>query len=228
MSMDIELLDFDGGKRVSIELGTHLQFVVEGVTGNFKSHLIGMEPDRYLIIKAPLSTPYGSIRHKLFRGNKVIVRYLYKGTVFGFQGELVEDVYAPLRLLFLRYPKIIEEHNLRSSERVSCLLPIRARFEDGDEDIDGFITDLSESGCCSVYKKVKGVKLPSVDIDDHLTVLCQFPKSDNEQLIPGRIKDIKSDKDHLSLGIMFEGIDLRLRNIIVQYITAIKELSSLD
>jgi c-di-GMP-binding flagellar brake protein YcgR len=226
--MNTELLDFDEGRRVSIELGTRLQFVIEGVSGNFKSHLIGMEPDRYLIIRAPLSTSYGSIRHKLFRGNKLVVRYLYKGTVFGFQSELIEDVYIPLKLLFLKYPQIIEEHNLRSAERVSCLLPVHTRFRDGGEEVDGFITDLSEKGCCCVYKKVKERRLPSVDIDDQLTVLCQFPKTNYEQVIPGSVKDIKSDKDHLSLGIMFTEIDLKLKSIIAQYITTVKDLSNFD
>jgi c-di-GMP-binding flagellar brake protein YcgR len=226
--MDFENLGIDGAKRVSIELGTRLQFVIEGVEGNFKSHLIGMEPEKYLVIRAPLSTPYGSIRHKFFRGNKVVVRYLYKGTVFGFQSELIEDLYAPLKLLFLKYPQIIEEHNLRSSERVSCLLPIRTRFKEGEDEVDGFITDLSEMGCCSVYKRVKGRRLPSVDIEDPLTILCQFPKVGSEQIIPGRVKTTKNDKDHLSLGIMFTEVDPKLRNIIVQYITAVRELSNFD
>ncbi len=220
--MKIEDLDFNTGKRISIELGTQLQIRIDGVDSNFKSTLIGIEPDKYLIINAPVTMlPYG--RHKFFRGNKIIVRYLYKGTVFGFQSELVEDIYTPLKLLFVKYPEIIEEHNLRSGERIDCFLPIKIKIK--NEERDGVILDINKGGCCCVAKKaVEDKELSSVQIDEQVTLMCQFPQIEGEQVVLGKVKNIRRDKKQMTLGIIFHEIKPEIEDIIDQYILALKEL----
>ena len=206
-----------------MELGTQLQIEIDGVDFNFKSTLIGIEPDKYLIINAPVTSPYGSIKHKYFRGNKIIVRYLYKGTVFGFQSELVKDIYTPLKLLFVKYPEIIEEHNLRSRERIDCFLPIKIKIK--SEERDGVIIDINKGGCCCVSKEaVKDKELLSVEIDDQVTLRCQFPQIEGEQVILGKVKSIRRDKKQMTLGIMFHEIEREIKDIIDQYVLAIKEL----
>ncbi len=220
--MKIEDFHFNTGRRISIELGTQLQFEIDGVDFNLKSTLIGIEPDKYLIINAPITSPY-DIKHKYFRGNKIIVRYLYKGTVFGFQSEFVEDIYTPLKLLFVKYPEIIEEHNLRSRERINCFLPIKIKIK--SEEKDGVIIDINKGGCCCVFKRaVKDKELLSVQIDEQITLRCQFPQIEDEQVVLGKVKSIRRDKKQMTLGIMFHGIEPEIEDIIVQYVLAIKEL----
>jgi c-di-GMP-binding flagellar brake protein YcgR len=219
--MKIEDSDFNTGKRIAIELGTQLQIKIGGVDFNFKCSLIGIKPDKFLIINAP--SPYGSIEHKLFRGNKIIVRYLYKGTVFGFQSELVEDIYAPLKLLFVKYPEIIEEHNLRSQERIDCFLPTKIKIK--NEERNGVILNITEVGCFCVFKgAVKGKESLSVQIDEQVTLRCQFPEIGDEQVFSGKIKNITGDKKQMTLGILFHEIEPEIEDIIVQYILAIKKL----
>jgi len=221
--MKIEDFHFNTGKRISIELGTQLQIEICGVDFTFKSTLTGIEPDKYLIINAPITSPYGSIKHKYFRGNKIIVRYLYKGTVFGFQSELIEDIYTPLNLLFVKYPEIIEEHNLRSKERINCFLLIKIKIK--GEEKDGVMVDISKGGCCCVFKRaVKDKELLSVQIDEQVTLRCQFPQIEDEQVVLGKVKSIRKDKEQMTVGIMFHEIEPEIEDIIVQYVLAIKEL----
>ena len=81
--MKLENVDhLDIGKRILLEPGTQLQIEIEGVTSRFKSTLVGMEPDEYLIVKTPKAALSGSIKNRLFRGNQIVIRYLHKGTVF--------------------------------------------------------------------------------------------------------------------------------------------------
>ncbi|OPZ60944.1 MAG: hypothetical protein BWY87_00157 [Deltaproteobacteria bacterium ADurb.Bin510] len=65
----------------------------------------------------------------------MIVRYLYNGTVYGFQTKLIEYITSPTKLFFLDYPRIIEHHDLRQEKRFpchlrpasSCATPVRLR-----------------------------------------------------------------------------------------------------
>ncbi len=223
--MDIENIDYNTGKRISIESGTQLQIEIEGVAYRFKSVLIGMEPDEYLIIKTPMvpsDAPFGSIKHKLFRGSQIVVRYLYKGIVFGFQSKLIEAIYTPIKLLFVEYPKIIEHHDLRSQVRVDCLLPAKIKIK--DEEKHGVILDISKKGCRYRIKALEDEKLPSIQIDEKITLRLQFPGIEDEHLVSGKVKNISRDYQEMSLGIEFHEITPEVQNIISQYILAFKEL----
>jgi c-di-GMP-binding flagellar brake protein YcgR len=225
-NMGSKKIDLNTGKRISIELGTQLQIEIDGVAGNFKSNLIGMETEQYLIITAPVFTPYGSIKHKLFRGNKVIVRYLHRGTVYGFQSELIDDIYAPLKLLFVKYPRIISEHNIRSAQRINCFLPTKAKIKCEKRDIESIILDLSKSGCCCALKKTARDKpLPSVKIDEQVMLKCLFSPEEGEHIILGKVISIRSDNGHTTLGIMFQEMQPETEEIIVQYVNAVLELA---
>jgi len=213
----------DTGKRISIELGTQLEIEIEGVPTRIKSSLVGIEPDEYLIIKAPEAALPDSIKNKLFRGNQIVVRYLCKGTLFGFRSQLVQVTSTPIRLLFVEYPKTIEAYDLRSHERVDCFLP--AKIEIKDEEKNGAILDISEGGCRCVIKSSEGEKLPSVQIGELITLSCQFPGTESEQVISGEVKNVGMDKQKAVLGIQFHEIAPGLQNIIAQYISTVNEFS---
>jgi hypothetical protein len=219
--MNIEDFDFNTGKRISIEIGTRLQIRIDGVDINYTSTLIGMETGKYLIIDAPVNM-LTLARHKLFQGSKILVRYLHKGSVFGFKSELIEDIYTPLKLLFLEYPEIIEVHNLRSGQRIDCVLPVRIKIN--DEERNGIISDINKEGCRCVTKKTEEDKeLSSVQIDEQVTLMCQFPRVEGERTIIGKVRNIRRDKKQMILGIIFNGIGPEIEEIIGQYILAIKE-----
>ena len=222
--MKIENVDhLDTGKRIFIELGTQLQIQIEGVAFRFKSTLVGIEPDNYLIIKTPGATPFGSIKHKLFRGSQFTVRYLARGTVFGFQSRLMGAISTPTKLLFLEYPNVVENCDLRSHERIDCLLPAKGNIKDKER--QGIILDLSEGGCCYLIKALKGEELPSVQIDEQITLRCQFPGIEGEQVVSGKVRNIRRDEQGTALAIEFHEIAPEVQNIIVQYISTVKEFS---
>lgn len=219
--MDIENFDFHSGKRISIEIGTPLQIRISGVDFNYNSTLIGMEIDKYLIIKAPAALT-GLAKQKLFRGSKILIRYLYKGSAFGFQSELMEDLYTPLKLLFVGYPEIIERHNLRSGERIDCVLPITIKTHNDER--NGIILDINKLGCRCVAKKEEDDKeLSSIDIDGRITLICQFPQISGRHEISGIVRNIRRDRKQMTLGIIFNDVKPEIEEIIGRYIFAIKE-----
>lgn len=222
--MNVENGDYlNTGKRILIELGTQLQLEIGGVASRFKSNLVGIEPGEYLIIKTPTAAASDSIKKKLFRGNEIIVRYLYKGTVFGFQSQLIEATFTPISLLYVEYPKIIENHDLRSQERIDCFLPSKIKIR--DEEIQGTILDINERGCRCLIKALKGETLPSVQVDEQVTLKCQFPGVGDEKVVSGKVRNISCDEHETALGIEFHEITPEVQKVIAQYISTVKEFT---
>lgn len=218
--------DLMKGRRLSIEPGTLLQIEIGGIEFRFKSELVGLQPDEFLIIKTPLvpsDAPFGMIKHKLFRGNDIIVRYLSGGMVYGFQSKLMGSISDPTKLLFLEYPKIVEQHDLRSHERVDCLLPGRLKFKDTERPC--LVLDISEKGCRCRIKNQKDEKLPTFQVDDQVVLGVKLLDVEGEQVITCDVKNISRDNDELRLGMEFHKIVSNLRDILLNYIMAIKDLS---
>ena len=212
------------GKDIFIEIGAQLQIEIEGVASRFKSSVVGIEPDEYLVIKTPIISPrFGSIKHKLFPGSKIVVRYLHKGTVFGFKTKLIEAISSPIRLLFVEYPDIIEHHDLRYHKRIDCSLP--ARIEMKGEERKGTILDISEKGCRHRMKTFKGEKLPPIQIDEEITLFCKFPGIEGEHEVLGIVKNINKDKHEMVLGIVFHEITPDVQKILTHFISTAKEIS---
>ena len=212
-------------RRIFIELGAHLQIEIEGVAFRFKSSVVGIEPNEYLIIKTPIiphDAPFSSIKHKLFPRNQIAIRYLHKGTVFGFKTKLIEAISTPIRLLFVEFPDTIEHYNLRSHKRIDCFLPTRIKMK--DKEIKGIILDINEKGCRHQIKALEGEKLPPVQIDEQITLFCQFPGIEGEHAVSGIVKNINKDKKEMALGIVFHEITPEAQKILTQFISTAKEI----
>lgn len=220
--MNVQDLDhLNMGGAILIELGNEVHFEIEKLDRRFKSILIGMKPGEYLIFELPRDALSGNIKSIFFSGNIIIVRYLYDGTVFGFQSKIIDDLSAPRKLLFIEHPKIIARYELRSKKRIDCFLP--AKIEIMDKEKQGVLTDISEKGCRYQIKTLKSEQLPSVQIDEKLILKFQFAGVEGEQPVSGKIKNIKKDEREMVLGIEFHEISPEVQNMINQYISNIEE-----
>lgn len=209
-------------KHLSLEVGSQLQVEIEGIPSRHQTTFLGMELFEYLIIKIPVfphKIRLGDIKHKLFPGNQITVRYLYEGSVFGFQTKLIKALFMPKRLLFLEYPEAIAQHDLRSEERIPSFLPTTTKIK--DKEAQGIIVDINQNGCRYLIKAVKDMKFPPVQMDDQITLRCQFPGEQDEQVVSGIVKNIKRDSQEMALGIQFRKMTDNLYDIISLYISAI-------
>ena len=215
--------------RLSIEIGSHVQVEIEGIPSRYQTTFIGMELFEYLIIKIPVfphKTRIGGVKHKLFPGNQITVRYVYEGSVFGFQTKLIEALFMPKRLLVLEYPEVIAQHDLRSEKRINCFLPAITKIK--DKETHGIIEDINQNGCRLLIKGVKDRKLPPVQMDDQITLRCQFPGEPDEHVASGIVKNIKRDSQEMALGIQFRKMTDNLFDIISLYISSIKDVYGSD
>ena len=212
---------FEYGKRISLEIGIPIQLKMEGVAFPLQSVLVGMEIDEYLIIKIPAQ--YTNVKHKLTTGVDIIVRYLYRGTVYGFQTKLIEIITKPVKLLFLEYPKIIEHYDLRSQKRAESIFPATITIKDKTN--HGAIIDVSKNGCRCHILNSRREPLPPVQIDDEILLKCKFPGVQGDREVFGRIKNIRRSRKELILGVEFSKLELEIHDLISQYIYAVEDFS---
>jgi len=208
---------FNAGVRISLDMGMQLNIEIEGVSMPLHSEFVGMENSQYIIIKIP--QPYSSIKHKLFKGNQIIAKYLTQGTVYAFQTKILEIIAKPVRLLFLEYPKIIQHRDLRSHKRISCFIPVNIEY--GDKELSGAMLDINKGGCrCQINKSTKD-ELSSLKVKDSILLKFPFPGVEGNIEISGEISNIKKNKTDLHTGVMFRDTSEEVKQTIERYIVSV-------
>ena len=132
--------------KISLALGQ--QKVLYGTT------LLGWKDHAWLVCEWPIQLSHDQ---KIAGGTPCTVSYLRDGKLVGYRSEIRDLMTSPVPLLFIAYPKTVEEMHLRKHLRVSTIEPIllmRADHHSVSESVlptsnyfGGLLKDLSEGGC---------------------------------------------------------------------------------
>ena len=215
-SVDDYLETFDGGPRVEGDFGTEMQLEIDGVASRLRTQLIGVDGDRCLIVKTPTMSQIGGINVKLFAGNRVVVRYIFRGSVYGFETAIIEAITSPLRLLFLAYPKVVTVRNIRSNPRVSTTLP--ASLKAGEATIECTVTDISVSGCQLEFRRDKLPEGVGLDVESEVDLTLKLPGIADDFKLRGRLKSQRKDERKLEAGISFGELEDSVQLAIDSYV----------
>lgn len=213
--------------RLAIELGTELQLEIKHIASKFKSEMVGMEPNSFLITKLPLIVNSDFLEKcRKYKSAEIIARYLYRGVVFGFKSQLIDIINSPTNLMFISYPKRVEELNIRKNERISCMLPGKIKF--GAYILDGTILDLSLSGC-----KMTIID-PKYDIDILEEQMLKFEKLQFMFHLPGEPKaavmnvlrkNTQKGEGRLTVGMEFHKLGADIINKVNKFIITAHSLN---
>jgi hypothetical protein len=202
--------------HVEGEFGTEIQLEIDGVASRLQTQLIGIDTDRILIVKTPTMSQIGGISVKLFAGNRVIVRYVFEGVVYGFETAIVEAITSPLRLLFLAYPKLVTARSIRSTPRVNTSLP--ARLKAGETGADGTITDISISGCQLEIRRDHLPEAAKLEVDSDVDLTLQLPGVAGDFQIRGKLRSLRAGERKLEAGISFGELEEQVQLAIDAYV----------
>jgi hypothetical protein len=199
------------GQRVTMEIGHELYVEVEGVQTQLRSHLVGMEPGRFLVLAMPETKIPGGVGYKFAPGKPVVVRYLHRGTIFGFETLVIDSIAQPARLIFLRCPRIVEERDIRERRRVDCFLPVTLKI--GDKDIEGMVTDISETGCkCRIKTTLLAAEKIGADAIPATLPLTLGQIGGAESLaVNAAVRNRRQDRERTELGLAFQDLTDELR-----------------
>ncbi len=171
-----------------------------------KLPLIGYELGKYIILKYPKSANTSEYKDVLIEGNVLIVRYLMegnKGECFAFRSSIKTISQYPEKLIFIEYPKKIENRQLRLQQRTSIHLPALIMLEGSVDSkgtqISGIIGDISAKGCGFTFK----TKSATAKVNKRDVFVCLQSPSDGEVSIPARVCNSRNDNGIVSVGIQF-------------------------
>jgi c-di-GMP-binding flagellar brake protein YcgR len=211
------------GRMLSIGIGTKLQFQLGEKGGEFKAAgiLVGMIPDEYLLIRVP-AIP--GILSRLNEGDPIVVRYVYAGNVFGFTSTVVTCIQKPALVVFLAYPNAVEAMNLRKGQRMECLFPATLKTDMADH--KAVIVDISLGGC-KICLDHEAVESSSIDIDQTIGISFLLTGMAEEQVINGKIRNLKKDSQFSEMGVQFDQENEAVLNNVKLYIGSFAKLEFL-
>lgn len=207
-----------------ITIGTELLVEFQEFTLRTKSELVGMRHGQYLIIG--MHHDMGGTRMDILKDSTVVIRYLYRGSVYGFKTKVLNLLASPDKLIFISYPVKIEEFRVRSNPRYECILPA-VTMVDGLE-ADTVIIDISNDGCRCVIQAA-GVKdaeafYAAMDINKEATLMVQFPGNGENYELSGAVRNINKDSDRVAFGVQFGPIKTDSRKKLEEFIGLISQI----
>ena len=186
-------------QRLFIELGTSLGLECGTTPGTaISSELIGMRVGSYLIVRLSRSSPDIGTPGS---DEKLLVKYLGSGEVFGFTTRVILRLDQPDRLLFLEYPETVNSFNVRAHERTECFLPVEVSL--GGATFRGMVTNINFQGCLCIMDNYS-----APDPSEEEAIEVHFPLDSNTPLsLRGEIRSIGKKPSRISLGIRFAALD---------------------
>lgn len=191
--------------QLPVPLGGELLAEISKMNLRLKISLVGIEKGNFLLAKVPPNDLVGTFRSEAVRESDIRMTFLHEDRVYGFTTEILNIVSNPAKLFFFAYPKNIEAMNVRSDARYECVLPAITML--GHEIISMVIVDISREGCqCLV--KTSNVRNQSVfgllQVDKRMDIKVQFPGSEYQSGLTGKIRTLSRDADKILLGVKFE------------------------
>lgn len=208
----IQFFELQPGKNVDLQINNPVPL-------RLKLSLVGYELGRYIILKYPKGSSTSEYRDVLTEGNVLIVRYLMegnKGECFAFRSTIKNITQYPEKLLFIEYPKKIENRQLRLQQRTSIHIPATIMLEDstdkGITEISGVIADISAKGCGFTFK----AKTEKANVNKRDIFVCLQNHQGECVQIPARVRNSRNEKGMVSVGIQFLDDEKIVPNLLSQ------------
>jgi c-di-GMP-binding flagellar brake protein YcgR/DNA-binding NarL/FixJ family response regulator len=206
------------GKELPLKLGGKIKIVFFDLDTELVSSLIGIIRNNSIIVENPL--PDNDLQ-KQVNGERVMVKYVYKGKMWMFKSQLLEATNTPVPLLFLEYPKVIHYHELRKAKRSTIFIPSTFHLQ-GEKELFGVLIDMSLTGSlCQIMHKSE-INIPVMEIDSTVTLRCLLPGNPDEQQLYGKVKNMKIEHGETRIGVEFDSLQPQLTDTIGKYLYSLE------
>lgn len=204
-------LDVIPGKEVIIRL--------PGGRQSYRGKIVGFDPYDYIIAKVRLPQ---DVRQSLSFGGELILKYVHKGTVYGFRSPVLTAISSPAPLVLFGYPDVIERLALRRTSRMSC--NIDALLHTTDDEVECMVVNVSETGCKVSARAGTRDMLQQAKVDDALIVAMNLGNAGTLKVAVA-VKNITLEKGIINMGCMFLDISKSEMSIIQEYLDRISRLT---
>lgn len=213
-----DILELNKSEGIYIDIGTKMYIDIDGVNFSVSSIFIGMLKDEFMIVTLPKR--YKSVKNKLFPSNKMVVKYLYEGSVYAFQTSVIEMITNPIRALAIEYPRVIQQRELRVVKRNHVVIP--GRIEAKQVEIPIVVFDMSKNGCRFKYHDDKTTMNPLRE-GDLVRLYCQFPGMSQEAAAMATVRNVRREQDKLSVGVQYQDVTKEFLTPLMHFLYAIED-----
>ncbi len=190
-----------------LSVGLPLKLTIQTGQGKVQcgSTLLGWKENAWLICEWP-----SQIRHEIgcTAGTQCLVSYVYAGKLIGYRSEVREVLVTPVPLLFLSFPKTVEEVHLRKHVRVPSnepmlLLQVNSAAQtdrpSSNDLLGGLLQDLSIGGCSVVLSQlVPGIR-PGLEVKMEF----ELPGLGHVTNLSGVVKNLQEQAPNYLVGVEF-------------------------
>lgn len=207
------------GVKMSVSVGKDVVVRLPDADRSYRGRVVGYDPYEYIIVGVRLPN---TVRQQLAAGGQVILKYLHKGTVYGFRTYAVNAVRSPASLIFIQYPGVIEKIELRRQPRCEVNLDGVLHTNNGPHEC--LVINLSSTGCKVSARATAKDAVVGTQVDE--TVVVAFALGEEERLkIPMAVRNIKRRKGILTLGGMFLDLMDKEEAAIEHYLEKVSRLT---
>ncbi len=201
-----------------MNIGTILRIQIEGTRRRLSCELIGVDDGKYLIVKMPSLHIMESVSNLLVNENEITVKYMHKGTMFGFQSPIIDLIHKPFKLVFIKYPGKIDSYDVRGNKRVECFLPANVKI--AEHLLEGSITDISRAGCLFAIETSEHEGLINLlELNNEICIGFHLPGIEEELSVDAKQRSIKRDTDGTSIGIEFTKMDSSVQTKLFSFLS---------
>lgn len=208
-----DLLALNKSQGIYIDIGTQIHLEIDGVTFSVTSTFVGFLKHEFMIITLPKK--YNTVKNKLYKGNKMIVKYLYKGSVYVFQTGIIEIITTPIQALAIEYPKVVQQMELREIKRRQVVIP--GKIEVRKKNFPILVNDISKKGCQLIFQKKTNMKE-----GDLVKIYCKFPGFADEVGTMARVRNIRRGQKKISIGAEFQDATQIFLTPLMQFLISIE------
>lgn len=196
-----------------LKLGAGVQIELVGMDERLTGIFVGMELGRYLVVRFPMRT---GIQSKLNIKNRVTLRFVVGGAVYGFHSQILNTMLSPFLLVLLKFPEQIENVSLRQHQRVICFFPVRLSAPQGA--LSGHIIDISQGGCRMLFDSQDSPDPKGLTPDSSVEADFNILGTAGTHSVTCTVKNIQLDGTTMTLGLQFATMDFAVRTAIENYV----------
>ena len=203
------------GVQLEIPLGKDVVIRVPGLEQSYRGKIVGYDPYDYIIASVRLPS---TVRNDLTFGGQLVLKFVHRGTVYGFKAGVHNAITSPASLIFFDYPDVIEKIALRRTSRLKC--NIDGQLQTLDNQFECMIVNVSETGCKISARAGSRDTLKTTKVGDTLVVSMTLGHFGTLKL-PIAVRNLSREKGIMSMGAMFLDISKEEVGIIQKYLDKI-------
>lgn len=207
------------GVQLEIPQGKDVVVRIPNIDQVYKGKIVGYDPYDYLIANVRLPS---KIRQELTFGGQLILKYVHKGSVYGFRSAVMNAISSPTSLLFFEYPTVIEKIALRRTSRSNC--SIDGLLQTVESEYDCMVVNVSETGCKISARAGTRDDLARTRVGEAMVISMNLGHLGNLKL-PIAIRNLTLEKGILSMGAQFLDINKNEVDIVNKYLDKIAHFS---